>query len=132
MNKKEKETPKDKLFAEISRQIDTVGDDDSNHNDCNMVMLDEPVVDISFGEDTKFNYDIKKFKTGIEEMSYYAGKIAVLMSMGVSPDIAVNFVDDLEVTKIASESSIKVAELNSKFSSDMSKKQSFEDKKNSI
>ena len=131
MKKKEKETPKDKLFEEIAKQIDVVGDDD-NEDDCNMVMLDEPVVDISFGENTKFNYDVKKFKAGIDDMSYYAGKIAALMSMGVSPDIAVTFVDDVEATKIASESSIKVAELNSKFSSDMSKKQSFEDKKNSI
>lgn len=128
-----RENIKDKLFEKMSGSINIDSERNNDDDDgCEPFVMDESFVDISFGEDVKFHYNVDRFKDGIKDISYYTGKIAALMSIGVSPDVAVNFIDDLEVTRIASESSIKVAELNSKLSLDAQKKQSIEDKKNMI
>lgn len=102
-------------------------EDDSNNKD----YIEENICNLCTDNLSDAKINKEKFVNGVNDVSYLCGAISALVSVGINPNKAMDYIVDKEATKLAMEHSIAMANIQKEISIETSKL-NFVDKANNF
>ena len=93
--------------------------------------IEENLCTLSTDNVLDIEIDKEKFKNGVDEVSFLCGAISALVSVGISPNKAMDYIVDKEAVKEAMKHSIEMANIQKDISIETSKL-NFVDKANNF
>ena len=102
-------------------------EDDSNNKD----YIEENICNLCTDNLSDAEINKEKFVNGVNDVSYLCGAISALVSVGINPNKAMDYIVDKEATKLAMEHSIAMANIQKEISIETSKL-NFVDKANNF
>lgn len=81
-------------------------------NETNKEYLDENIITIDISEVSKCTLNKDKFQEGMNEVSALCGKIVALTNVGITPNMALSYIADVDGQSHMSEYNLKVSKMN--------------------
>lgn len=81
---------------------------------------------------SSFTLDDVEFKNGIKDMSRLCGSISALVSVGLNPNTAIEYITQMNLTKLSMEHSVVMGKLESETAVKVSQNETFNTQKNTL